>query len=237
MNAEMEMCFSHRILCRINKGFIFLYCCYHLQLFLTDMELQGEVSEMLTDAEACKCLLTLKWSINCRSYIHITFEIYPVTQRLNGNGNSSLSVLYDLALACILISFIWYFPQGLVHLWGKQWWYPLGRKGRWVTTLILLSSFYHLNATLSNMCRNFTVSIQPRHWNISTKEMPASAFSTHHFVRGKNVPCYTTDHSNHLTSPQCLCIRWRTGGAGWGAEQWESDVRFLPGPGSKFRPA
>lgn len=57
------------------------------------------------------------------------------------------------------------------------------------------------------------------------------------FVRGKNVPSYTTNHSNHLTFPQCLCIRWRTGGAGWGTEQWESDVRFLPGPGSKFWPA
>lgn len=51
--------------------------------------------------------------------------------------------------------------------------------------------------------------------------------------RGKNVSRYTTDHSNS-TFPQCLCFRWRTGGVGWGTEQWKSDVCFLQGPGSQF---
>lgn len=47
------------------------------------------------------------------------------------------------------------------------------------------SSFCHLNTKVSNVCWNVSVSMQPQHWKLSTKQPLAPAVSTHHLQRQK----------------------------------------------------
>lgn len=107
--------------------------------------------------------------------------------------------------------------------------------GEWILLSSVFLFCFYLYSILSNVCWNLAVSIHAAALEYQHKRFACLCLLTPSFVTGgKNAHSYTTDRSNHLTFPQCLCIRWRTGGAGWGVEQWKSDVCFLPGPGSKF---
>lgn len=99
---------------------------------------------------------------------------------------------------------------------------------RYCYQVFMISTRYY------QMCAGISLSAYSCSTGISAQKDCMPLLSHPIICKGKNIQSCTTDHSNHLTFPQYLCFRWRTGRVGWGVEQWKSDVCFLPGPGSKF---
>lgn len=74
--------------------------------------------------------------------------------------------------------------------------------------VLMISTRYY------QMCAGISLSAYSCSTGISTQRDCMPLLSHPIICKGKNIHSYTTDHINHLTFPQYLFIRWRTGGVG-----------------------